>query len=141
MKSTVLIATAFMVLFSGFGSCTHTTSVGPVALGIAGSWQWVASTGGIAGITRTPASEGYTRRIEFPPDGIFKEYRNDTLTRATRYTILREQSPFHSGLSDVVHYADPGMAQPQEVTFAGTDTLRLADVCIDCFMHTYSRIP
>ncbi len=125
---------------AALSGCTHTTSVGPVAAEITGSWQWVVSTGGIAGIMRTPASVGYTRKAVFLPDGMYKEYRNDTLVRAVRFMLVREQTPFHSGLSDVIHYADRATVLPQEVTLEGTDTLRLADLCIDCYIHTYSRI-
>ena len=30
---------------------------------LAGEWRWVSSTGGIAGKTYTPASEGYERKL------------------------------------------------------------------------------
>ena len=32
-----------------------------------GTWSWIRATGGIAGTTRTPESEGYTQTLTFAP--------------------------------------------------------------------------
>ncbi len=44
---------------------------------VVGSWEWTMSVGGIAGDTRTPATEGYTWQLEFRDDGTMTSYLNE----------------------------------------------------------------
>ena len=44
-----------------------------------GTWSWIQATGGIAGTTRTPDSEGYTRTLTF--------------TRPNQVEMLRDGAP------------------------------------------------
>lgn len=105
-----------------------------------GNWQWVKSVGGFAGTTITPATSGYTQRITLKSDNSGEFYKNDTLTVAMRFTIRRERTSFSPDSVDVIHYMDSTRLFSQIVSLVGHDTLALADLCMDCFDHTYVRI-
>ena len=53
-----------------------------------GTWSWIQATGGIAGTTRTPDSEGYTRTLTFT-----RPNRNLSTTMGHSTGLIREQCP------------------------------------------------
>lgn len=59
-----------------------------------GFWYWMYSTGGIAGITQTPATVGYTRIFVFDGVGNFYEFRNNTLFQRARYSLVFKPTIF-----------------------------------------------
>lgn len=102
--------------------------------GIIGRWTWVESTGGIAGLTRTPASTGETRSLRF--DGSFAEsFRDGELQRRDGYSLNRIggtegfQIIYHGPLA-------PFASQAVELR---ADTLVLIDPCCDGFTSRYER--
>jgi hypothetical protein len=135
---TLLVKLCLLAAFAAAPGCTPDNAVAPPPADLVGSWTWLSSTGGIGGITRTPETAGYTERIVFRADGRFEEYRNDTLRAVAGYSVARESTMFHPGTGEVIHYTDGRIAQ--ELTRAGSDSLLLADRCIDCFFHVYRRI-
>jgi hypothetical protein len=100
-------------------------------------WDWVKSVGGIAYMTITPASAGYTEQRIYRNDGTMSVLRNGAPFLSTTYTITREKTSFSPNEEDVIHYDDPSI-QPQIMRLEG-DTLSLTDLCYDCFGHTYTR--
>jgi len=105
----------------------------------AGSWRWVRSQGGIAGVEITPATEGYVIRLEFDGLGGVRAYRNDTLIATAGYTALERLE--HSGVAWEVTY-DPELPaflfDVLDLTTARRtgDVLILADPCCDRWVHT-----
>lgn len=93
---------------------------------IIGEWEWVESSGGIAGVTLIPETVGYTKTYDFNSDSTLSVYRNDTLVN---------KSGFH--LKDDTLDID-GENIRQVVEFK-TDRLILRDLCVDCFTNTYER--
>jgi hypothetical protein len=105
---------------------------------IFGKWQWVSSTGGLAGKTITPASEGYSLRVEFRTNGIYRKYKSDTLAEQKKFSFSPETSIHHHKPVWTVSFDEgsPKMA----ISFSGPDTLILDEQVFDGFEHVYSRI-
>lgn len=114
----------------------HPCRVGPRPLAFA--WRWVRATGGIAGMVRTPETEGYNQTNIYRTDRIFEMYHDSTLVVRTPYSVRFEQlPPFPGGF--VIHYRDTDMI-PQLIVRLTPDSLTLMDMCIDCFEWTFARV-
>lgn len=46
---------------------------------IYGEWEWIQTTGGIAGVEKTPGTEGYSARLIFSKNGDFKYLKNGSI--------------------------------------------------------------
>ena len=100
-----------------------------------GSWEWVQSSGGIAGRIVTPETEGYTKTAHFRNDWTYKEERNDTTFLETTYQAYK----------DTVGNSTFNMLQingwePMAIINVTDSTLELMDECIDCYLHSYRRL-
>ncbi len=137
MINSWIVTLIFCTLSCGCSKQTSPTE--PEPQGIYGSWNWVKSVGGIAGLTITPAAAGYTERLVLKSDNNCESYRNDTLVATTQFTIRREVTLFSLDSVDVIHYADTNRFMKQIISVIGSDTLGLIDLCYDCFGHTYMR--
>jgi hypothetical protein len=108
----------------------------PIAL-LHGKWRWRVSVGGIAGHTLTPPP---SIRLEYDRSGLFSYYRNDTLVATTSFVVRREPTLLSADSSDVIHYRDSVRFVPQAFR-CDNDTLKLSDLCIDCYNHEYLKVP
>ena len=129
-------ASVLLVLVAGLGGCSSSTDSDSDPL--IGDWAWVRSTGGIAGLTLTPASEGYTVVLRFSSDGRAEWWRDGVLTQGTTYQATRQAS---SGAETwAVTYAVPlsGFAA-QTATFPSASELVLTDPCCDGFVFEFER--
>lgn len=112
-----------------------------------GTWEWVNSSGGWAGRTTTPSSEGYSQKIEFNKNGIYKSYRNDKVESKMDFTIKEGKTIYSSGTAYLIEYKNKKLFEKenaitnitQSVRFIGQDTLCLADEAYDGFGSTYVR--
>jgi len=101
-----------------------------------GSWVWIESSGGIAGVTLTPASTGETMAIDFTAGGEARLSRNGTIER----TVDFDTSPGAEKGSLVVSYGEPLWGfDTQTATFPDSATLVLTDPCCDGFTYRYVR--
>jgi hypothetical protein len=109
-----------------------------------GEWDWLISSGGIAGATYTPESVGYSEHIAFTSDSIFRMYRNDSLIMETRYHVIRSTSIYTADTVQLLVYDSLPIRQyfffSNDDRFGLTNVLNLADECDDCFLHEYVRI-
>lgn len=98
---------------------------------ISGQWDWVKSTGGLAGSTYTPESTGENRKLIISSDSI-KYFTNGDLLSKVKYTIeLRDIN----GESRELIVPDPlGITQFFELN---QNKLTLIDYCNDCFVNEY----
>lgn len=87
MKYFTLVIAA--LLLCGVSSCHKNGSPGPASTSIVGRWRWVKSVGGIAGMTATPASNGYNLTQVYDANSTFKLYKNDSLELQSKYSIIR----------------------------------------------------
>ncbi len=101
-----------------------------------GTWSWIQATGGIAGTTRTPDSEGYTRTLTF--------------TRPNQVELLRDGVPEVTTTFEFVPLIDNGSAQllyaqpltgfdEQWVEITEAGDLILSDPCCDGFVYEWRR--
>ncbi len=102
-----------------------------------GNWEWVSSSGGIAGITLTPESTGDSKLIIFETSGTYRKFINDTLQYTTKYSISEGESIFSSSQYPIIHFKEEEL--DQAIFQVKDDTLKLGGNCFDCFFHTFIR--
>ena len=93
---------------------------------IIGEWEWVESSGGIAGITLVPETQGYTQTYHFVNDSLLDIYKNDSLFLQTTYKLM----------NDTLEITDWPFKQLVEYK---ENRLILDDQCVDCFTNVFER--
>jgi hypothetical protein len=104
-----------------------------------GSWNWIKSIGGFAGTTRTPATDGYTVKIELTRDSVYNVYRDGGLTVSRRFSIHREKNSYSPDSVDVLSYPNDPAIPRQNIMLMSRDTLIIIDQCMDCYNSFYVR--
>ncbi|MEN2398569.1 lipoprotein [Flavobacterium sp. MC2016-06] len=99
-----------------------------------GRWNWVNSSGGIAGTTNTPQSTNKTIVLEFK-DFTKKTYVNDKLTDEVTFTIETRESIMGGNRKMII--ITGGVTQTFVIE---GNRLYLSDECYDCFQSSYKRI-
>ena len=102
---------------------------------LTGEWRWVSSTGGIAGITITPASAGYERTLVLTSDSKYSRYKNNILEKTGTFEIIKAKSIYKIELVDFIKYDDSTMSV---INVTGSK-LSLADNNYDGFGETFKR--
>ena len=64
---------------------------------LAGDWSWVDASGGLAGITLTPESEGYDQMLRFGPSPDFELLRDGVSVLRTPSSIRAVTGSFVAG--------------------------------------------
>ena len=126
------------VAFGVFAMTACSQSTEPGADPLDGSWEWIDASGGIAGTTRTPATEGYTMSVDHRANGgtaRFLVFRNDSLFAET--TVRRSASS--SADQGTLVYGDPVLGWPEQEFEIRADTLVLRDGCCDGFTYRFHR--
>ncbi len=114
-------------------SCGKST-VAPV--GLLGSWNWVRSSGGFAGV-EIKASEKDTKQMVFKQDNIFEFYENGKLILNTTYVIEDRKSIYsQEKVPQIVFPKDDFMRMSYTVN---ADSLFVSDEVYDGFSHAYAR--
>lgn len=143
-KMTFLLTAILLTMVCVIFSCTSRgtpPSTEEVNLGEVGAWDWVMSTGGIAGITIYADSVDYTRRLVFDSDGNYVNLRDGQIESAGKYVLSHETIPDHSDQVWVVRY-DNALNLPSVIERLDTDTLVLSPLTIvDGYTTTYVRSP
>ena len=101
-----------------------------------GSWEWVRAEGGIAGITITPESEGFTMVLRITrPDRI--ELSRDGATEVdTRFEFIPAQDLVDISVPARLRYEEPILGrEEQDVGFRLDGELVLIDPCCDGFAY------
>jgi hypothetical protein len=98
-----------------------------------GKWEWVKSVSPWTGQVSNPQTAGFSITLEFTSDGIMKEYKNDTLSNSTNYSLeINSSEPnrnfliYNSGLRSQV--------------YIGIDSLTLNAAYVDGPISTYIRL-
>lgn len=135
----MLDVAASLLLVVFLPACSGGTDPGQDPFRLEGTWVWVSSVGGIAGVTRTPVTEGYSQRLELLSDGTLRLFRADTLTVETTWDAPGGSA---TGIPAVLEFGEP---HPFGFPFAnpsltdGGATLLLRDPCCDGFERTFTR--
>lgn len=126
----------FAVLFA-FSCSKEDVGANETGKSLAGEWRWVSSTGGIAGKTYTPASEGYERKLVLTSDFKFSRYKDAVLEKSGTYEITQAKSIYKTELVDFIKFNDGTSAV---IMNKSADELSLADNFYDGFGESYQRI-
>ena len=122
-------------------SCVNSAPLDPAPTAHIGEWEWVRSSGSIAGVQRTPESEGYTVRIEFRADQTVRAFRGGDLVAEGTYTIA-ERLEDGTAVAYEIRYQPalvvfPFAAFEEQVARVTADGLRLTDPCCDRYDHEF----
>lgn len=130
--SPLVLSIALAGVASGCGLTT-----GPsIPTGVLGTWSWIESSGGIAGMTLTPESTGDSITLRFVADRA-QLVRNGIVERTVGFTT--------GGGTDraslEIRYDEPLMGfETQTATFPSDSVLVLTDPCCDGFVSRYVRV-
>ncbi|MCK5482801.1 MAG: hypothetical protein KAJ13_03830 [Gemmatimonadetes bacterium] len=127
-----LLALACLAVLSSCGS----SPVEPIPDSLFGAWEWVRAEGGIAGVTITPESEGFTMTLRITRPDRIEWSRNGELEVATRFELLPASGtdfPFPPRL----RYDEPILGQEEQELRLSEDELVLTDPCCDGFAYTW----
>ena len=100
---------------------------------VSGDYEWIGSTGGIAGRTMTPASEGYGVRFRFSGNQV-TVFRNDSALGTAMFTVRGDEVTYQPAIS--VFVFDPNI-DTQTIADLPGDTIALRDPCCDRFDHRF----
>lgn len=122
------------LLFIGFLMMQCSTDKNlPENKSILGKWNWIESTGGIAGVTLTPKSTGNTITLEISKNTI-KKFVNGNLESELQYTIEIGSSIF-GGDKPIIVYENDSKSSFE----IKNNLLILNEECYDCFESKYSK--
>jgi hypothetical protein len=108
---------------------------------IHGNWQWVQSSGGIAGQTTTPFTEGREATLQFNQNGTCF-FVTGNKSDQFEYSLSDGQTIYSEKQAHLITYKaidNKTTHVIQSYQFRGNDTLFLNDECHDCFGHIYVR--
>lgn len=117
-----------------FYACTDDT---PKASELIGKWNWISSSGGIAGSTYTPEITGETIILEFNSNSDYKMFRNDSLIIDCQFSIIKAESIYNHEITDMIECN--GYLR-RSFLFNAEGDLILADEAYDGFTSQYERI-
>ncbi len=126
-----LLAPVCIALLS---SCS--SPVEPVPDGLFGAWEWIRAEGGIAGVTITPESEGFTLTLRITRPDRIELSRNGEAEVSTRFELLPASGtdfPFPPRL----RYDEPILGRDEQELRLSDGELVLTDPCCDGFAYTW----
>jgi hypothetical protein len=111
------------------------------------SWEWVETNAyGSFGPIANPASEGYSRTIEFDRNGIYRSYKDGKKDEKYKFTISEGTSNYIIGTAYIINYKRTGIVfnndspiSSQAIQFKGSDTLILHILDYDGYYRIYKR--
>jgi hypothetical protein len=137
-----LFAAALSLLLA---ACTTPADLADVQRQLTGRFDWISSSGSIAGVTHTPASEGYEVRLDFTEDRL-RAWRDGEFIGQTRVSVEEDTRRASPTPVYTVRYDPPLQVFPfaafEEHTLRFTEAkliVELADPCCDRYSHTFSK--
>jgi hypothetical protein len=129
----------FPVLLLILAACGTDDPTGP-GQRFTGSWVWVASVGGIAGLERTPTSEGLVIRLDYDGRSV-RAFRNGELVSEVGYSAVELPTlgplPVYSITYDSPVDAFPfDLLDEHTVVRVAPSIIRFEDPCCDRWTHT-----
>ena len=96
MKTFVMIViSVLMISVMGCQKKEDSTTITGTGTGLVGKWEWVSTTGGIAGVHQTPQKLGYTYWIAFTTDSLYQVFdKNSLMTSSNHFTVFNDISIF-----------------------------------------------
>lgn len=98
-----------------------------------GVWEWVRAEGGVAGVTLTPETEGFTLQLRITrPDRIQLD-RDGVAEVVTRFELI----PSSGSVFPRLRYDEPILDQEEHELRLSEAGLVLTDPCCDGFAYTW----
>ena len=104
-----------------------------------GTWEWVGTSGGITGDSRTPRPEDPVITVRFASGGTAVFSRDGEVAREQRYRLSSEVTIFGPEALPVLYFDDEDVGRVVRIEDSGT-TLTLSDNVYDGFMLEYRRV-
>lgn len=124
------------VLAISLAGCGLTTTEPEIVDQLVGDWLWLDAAGGIAGVTRTPTTEGYDQSLRFYESQEVELFRDGISQARTDFTYFVTDD----GGSDNIGYGQGLFGFPSSgVALIPGDTLLLIDPCCDGFVRRWVR--
>jgi hypothetical protein len=117
------------------GSCKEVDLPTPESENIVGDWEWIASSGGIAGSFISADNVDYTKQLIFKDNGKYRKCTdNKKGSRGDFEIIIKENERYELTLDN------EDLFGTLSLSFNGQDTINLYPTnCSDCFADTYVR--
>ena len=132
-----------MVALLGLAACGSDPTVpdtDDLPQALFGTWSWIRSTGGIAGVTQTPQTEGYTRTLTFTAPNQVTMARDGVVEVTTTFEFVPLVDNGSVVRSAQLVYAEPLTGGDEQwVELTDPDHLVLTDPCCDGFTYEWSR--
>src|SRR5688572_3510324 len=96
---------AVLAAMTAVAGCSSPTSVEVDEL--TGRWEWVSASGGIAGRTITPATEGYTMELRLSAEGEAELIRSGQPTRTADFELAIGSEAGSFAGQDVIRFTEP----------------------------------
>ncbi len=122
----------FFLLFLGLAACESSEPV--KSNDIVGTWEWVSTTGGFAGVNEKPG-EGEKVLLTFNRDLSYKKMHNDSLLSEGKYTLSKGTSYLQNKVVDFVQIGQ-GVETYYEIK---GDQLYMYEDVNDGFNYTYKK--
>jgi hypothetical protein len=105
-----------------------------------GTWSWIRATGGIAGSTLTPESEGYMRTLTFTPPNQVEMFRDGVVEATTTFVFVPKTAAGSAVRSAQLLYTQSVVGfDEQWVEILEIENLVLSDPCCDGFVYEWRR--
>jgi hypothetical protein len=136
-----LLTAPVIVLFLSCSVSSDSSSIVDESPPLFGSWNWVESSGGIAGMVETPSTTGHTRSLQFEKNGIYRQYTDSLLSISSTFSVKKDRTIFsQDSLPCLVIAEQPAHTiLPQAILKLTTDSLLLAENVYDGFSHLCLR--
>ncbi len=109
---------------------------------LVGTWNWLVTSGGIAGGPITPGTCRCSQKLFFRVDSTYQFFKWDSTLEEGRYSVFRRAFP-RGDTSWVVQLHPPDRTHWPPYYFVDTtahDTLRISDGAADGYSHVFFRI-
>lgn len=135
-KVHILKSFGLLVLTLILTSCTDQINSKNEDGSIATTWSWTSSSGGIAGITNTPASTGKNIDLIIYSDNKYSIYTNGKISSQGTYTIGAQKCIHDNTVKNVIIFSNDTSMMIEKID---TVNLILSDEFYDGFTVSYIR--
>jgi hypothetical protein len=114
-------------------------------LGIVGEWDWEYTTGGIAGVYQTPASQGYTIKYIFNSDFTYYKIKDNQIIERGEYTTYQKYSRYEGTTQNYLELFSAKSSSSERFIMNfqyinGEEHLSLSQDAADGFNYSYKRV-
>lgn len=130
----------FSICLAGlFSSCSKKDDIPVNETGLAGTWRWTDTEGGLSYTHETPASTGKEINLVLSNDNRYAFYTNGTLTSSGTFTLQNRQCIHDVTAKQFIDFSNPSDVDMTIETVV-TTKLFVSDDYADGYMTTYSRL-